>query len=211
MEPGQIVLLSLLAFLVLLVAFIFAYQARGSKRVKDTQRLLTDKALLQLLDEHPGGLLSVHEVAERTPLSVGEARSRLYYLATQSVLRMGAGGNRHYYELYAPYEEPSFELSLSEDPFLTLEDLQQIFKAYDHRVSPGDLIIATGLPWKVLAREMTYFQKKGVIQKVRIARPGDSLMQYVLKEPYLSQPMEAEAEAINLELKEILRNDNLLV
>lgn len=211
MEPAVIVLLSMGALMVLLIAWLIFYQTRGNKRVKDTQRLITDKALLQLLAEHPGGLLSVHEVAERTPLSVGEARSRLYYLATQSVLRMGAGGNRHYYELYAPWEAPANELSLSEDPFLTLEDLQQIFKAYDHRVSPGDLIIATGLPWKVLAREMTYFQKKGVVQKVRIARPGDSLIQYVLKEPYLSQPGGEEAEAINLELKEILRNEDLLL
>lgn len=211
MTAAIIILASLLLMLVATLATVVFVMKRRKNIVKNTQRILTDKALMQVFNEHPGGLLSPHQVAEKTDLSLQQARSRLMYLALQNVLRTGIGSNRHYYELYAPWESPAFELSLSPDPFLTIADLQQIFKAYDYRVSPGDLIIATGLPWKVLSREMAHFQKKGVIQKVRIARPGDSIKQYVLQEPYLSQPTGEEAEAINLELKEILRNEDLLL
>jgi len=136
-----------------------------------------------------------------------QTRSRLSYFAEQLIVRRGSNGLAYYYELYAPLEDVG-ELELSPEPFLTVADLQKIFRTYDYRVSPIDLIAATGLPLRVLDREMKHFRKQGIIDILRIARPGDSYRQYVLKEPSINLPeSSSEARAIDLEIKEILLDE----
>ena len=178
-----------------------------------TQRLISDKELLRLFQAQPGGLLSVHMIAEKTGLSVAQARSRAMSLTQAGVLRMGHNKNmaRYFFELTAPLEAYGGP-ELSPEPFLTVGDLQHIFRAYDHKVSPQDLIMATGLPWNVLLRELEHFRKKGVVDGVRIARPDDSPVQYLLLEPYLSAPPAGEqAREMDLEIQKILLDERLIV
>lgn len=192
------------------VAFII-YQ---TKQVAiDTQRIISDKALMEVFENQPGGLLSVHMLAEKTGLKTGQARSRANALVHAGILSRGVNKSaaRYFFELTSPLDRVS-GLDLSPEPYLTVEDLQKIFIAYDHKVSPQDLVMATELPWNVLAREMEHFRKKGVVEGVRIKRPGDSPVQYILLEPYLSAPIDASAaQALNLELREILLDEELLV
>lgn len=214
MEPKVIVLISLAVFLLGLVAWLIFFTQRRQRQVRDTQRSITDKELLRLFQQRPDGLLSPEQVEELTGLTKTEASSRLHVLSTGQILRAGhaGGGMRLYYELTAPLEEVDID-GLSADPFLTAADLHKIFRAYDYRVSPQDLIMATGLPWKIIQREMKHFTKKKIVDAVYINRPGDSPLQYVLKDPYLQDPDEIlrEAESLDLEMKEILRNGDLLV
>lgn len=214
MTAPVIVLICLAVFFLGLIAWLIYYTQRRQKQNRDTQRIITDKELLKIFQNRPDGILSSTQIQELTGLSKTEATSRLQVLSMGHILRAGhaGGGMRLYYELTAPLEEVEIE-GLSSDPFLTTEDLHKIFRAYDYRVSPQDLIMATGLPWKVIQREMKHFAKKKIIDAVFINRPGDSPLQYVLKDPYLQNP-EAflqEAETLDLEMKEILRNDDLLV
>lgn len=124
---------------------------------------------------------------------------------------MNPTGMKYYYELPTKLEEIP-DLELSDSPFLTIEDLQQIFIAYDYRVSPHDLMVATGLPWKVLSREMQYFRKQGIVEVVAIARPDDAAKQYILMEAYHAQTLDLnEAEKINAGVKQVLYDERLLV
>ncbi|SEQ16609.1 hypothetical protein [Neolewinella agarilytica] len=198
-------------FILLPLVFLLVYYLNRNKKVDTTQREISDRDLLHLLHNHPGGLLTAKEIAEKAGLTMAQTRSRLSFFAEQLIVRRGSNGLAYYYELYAPIEDVG-QLELSPEPFLTVADLQKIFRAYDYRVSPIDLIAATGLPWRILAREMKHFKKKGVIDILRIARPGDSYRQYVLKEPYIDLPESSnEAMALDLEMKEILLDENLLV
>lgn len=210
---GVAVTMFLVGMLVALLALVGFVVTHNQGVTTDTQRTVSDKDFLRLFEQQPGGLLSVRVLAEKTGLSVSEARTRAMALVHAGVLRAGTNQSamRHFFELTAPLEEvPGLELS--PEPFLTVGDLQKIFRAYDYKVSPQDLIMATGLPWVMIARELQHFRKKGVVEGVRIARPNDSPVQYILLEPYLSVPPEGEqARGLDLEMQKILMQEELIV
>lgn len=205
---GGLIFVGVVVTMLVLLVVLLNWQ---KKTREDTQRKITDKALLELFRDHPGGVLGTSDIAERTGLTKTEASLRLSGLATAGALTGGMNiyGTKAYYELSAPLEEVE-GLSLSDEPFITLEDLQAIFKAYDYRVSPQDLIMATNLPWAVIDREMKHFRSKNVVEVVLIDRKGDSNRQYILKEPYLTAGPETARE-LNLELREILYDEKYLV
>ncbi len=209
-----VVIISLMTvgFLMLFIGLLL--QKKKTTEVRSTQRLVTDLDILRLFDKQPGGLLSADMVAEKTKLTKGEASSRLSSLSTGGLLIAGTNptGMKYYYELSAPLEEIK-GIQLSGEPFLTIEDLQEIFIAYDYKVSPHDLMVTTGLPWKMLSREMKHFRKEKVIDVAYIQRPGDSYKQYILMEEYhRSEALDLESRTrINEEVKQVLYDERYLV
>ncbi len=204
-----------LSGLVIAMAAMIAFFTYRTERISsDTQRIISDLKLLRLFEKQPGGLLSAKMVAEKTELSSGEAATRLRALATGGLLNIGSNamGTKYFYELSAPLEEiPG--IKLSGEPYLTIEDLQEIFIAYDFKVSPHDLMVATGLSWKMLSLEMQHFRKKGVIDVALINRPGDSSKQYILMEDYhRSETLDLDSRTrINEEIKQVLYDEQFLV
>jgi DNA-binding transcriptional ArsR family regulator len=200
--------------MVAICAIIAYFKYRGEQRSTDTQRVISDLKFLRLFEKQPGGLLSAEMIAEKTDLTKGEASARLSGLSTGGLLSTGTNpmGTKYFYELSAPLEEiPG--LTLSGEPYLTIEDLQEIFIAYDYKVSPHDLIIATGLPWGIISREMKHFRKEGVIDLAYILRPGDSSAQYILLETYhRSEKLDLMSRTrINEEVKQVLYDERYLV
>ena len=197
-----------------MIGFISFFVSRSTQHNEDTQRIFTDLQLLRLFEQQPGGLLSAAMIAEKTKLTRAQASSRLTSLATGGLLVAGTNptGMRYFYELSAPLEEKS-GIQLSGEPFLTIEDLQEVFIAYDYKVSPHDLMVTTGLPWTMLSREMQHFRKQGVIDVAYIQRPGDSYKQYILMERYhRSEGLDLESRTrINESVKQVLYDENLLV
>jgi hypothetical protein len=181
---------------------------------RDTQHIVNDLELLRLFERQPGGFLSKEMVAEKTGLTVGEALMRLNSLHIGGLLRAGMNptGARRYFELSAPLEEiPG--LRLSGEPYLTIEDLREVFIAYDYKVSPHKLMVTTGLPWEILSREMKHFRQQGVIDLVYLERPGDGYKQYLLMEDY-QHPDKldlASRTRINAEVKQVLFDERFLV
>jgi len=213
MSKDQILITVVVVLLLLTTIWGVWYQTNYNKAVRDTQRIITDLDLLRLFEKQPGGLLSADMIAERTDLSKSEVNARLSSLHTGGLLRAGMNptGTKYFYELRTELEEVP-GLKLSGSAFLTIEDLQQIFIAYDYKVSPHDLMVTTGLPWKVLSREMQYFRKEGMVEVVLIDRPGDAAKQYVLLEAYHAEKLDLnQAEAINEKVKKVLFDEQLLV
>lgn len=186
----------------------------GIHRLRDTQHIITDLELLRLFECQPGGLLSKEMITEKTGLTAEEACMRLNSLHAGGLLRAGVTptGQRRFFELSATLEEAS-GLRLSGEPYLTIEDLQKIFIAYNYQVSPHKLMVATGLPWQILSIELRDFCTQGIIDVVMIERPGDSPIQYILLEDY-QRPDEldlASRTPINSEIKQSLYDDRFLV
>lgn len=201
-------------FIVAVASLISYFTYRNEQTSRDTQRIISDLELLRLFESQPGGILSSKMVADKTSLTSKEAWARLSGLATGGLLVTGTNptGMKHFYELSAPLEEiPG--LQLSGEPYLTIEDLQEVFVAYDYKVSPHDLMVTTGLPWKILSREMKHFRKQGVIDTVYIKRPGDSYKQYILMEAYhRSGALDLMSRTrINEEVKQVLYDERFLV
>lgn len=200
---------------VALIAFFMVMYRRQQKGNQATQREISDRELLRLMDKQPDKLLSPHQLRDLSGLSLGKARNRLSSLFMYGILNRSSNNrSRHFYGFKESLQE-SPELDLSPDPFLTVEDLLQIFSTHDYRVSAQELIMATGLPLSVIKREMKYFEKQGILQKLQQADAHGMMMRrfFVLQEPYRSKPdlFREKAGVLNLEMREILRNDNLLV
>jgi hypothetical protein len=215
MEKGAIIALVfvVLGVLLMLVAlYAFVYQ---KKKNRETQRIISDRDLLRMLHNEPDQHLSPHQLADKTELTVNEARGRLNALSSFGVLvRSSNSKSRHFFTPKDPVVEAP-DLELSSDPFLTVEDLLKIFETYDYRVTAQQMIMATGLPLAVIKREMKYFESQDILQGLYRGDSNGMVTKrfYLLKDPYRSDPerFRAQAGKLDLEMREILLNDNLIV
>ena len=215
MKEDEIAIAVVMALSIFLIAFgIFAY-IRQQKTQRETQRIIADRDLLRLVANEPDQLISPHQLRDKTDLSLNEARTRLNGLMMFGVFNRSANRRgRYFYSLKEPLQEDP-KLELSSDPFLTVEDLLDIFAHYEYRVTPQQLIMATGLPMNVIKREMKYFENQKIVQRLQRADSNGATIKkfFVLQDPYRADPdrFRAKASQLDLEMKEILMNDNLLV
>lgn len=207
-----ITLIAIVTTFIILGLVIWQYQKKTNA---DTQRDISDRDLLRLIAKQPDQLLSPHQMAEKTGMTLNQCRTRLSALFSYGILNKSSNSRgRSFFGFHVPLIERE-ALDLSDDPFLTVEDLLQIFEAYDYRVTPQDLIMATGLPLSVIKREMKHFEKEGILQRLStMQQQGMTMMRFfVLQEPYRSDPEQFRRRAgvLDLEMREILLNDNLIV
>lgn len=215
MDKDIIVLLITFGVSALLILFVVWMYFHQQKSNSQTQRHITDKDLLLMIHNEPDQLLSPHQLAEKTELTLTEARTRLNALFGYGILQRSYNSRgRHFFGTRDAVESPP-ELKLSHDPFLTVEDLLQIFEAYDYKVTAQQMIMATGLPLAVIKRELKYFESQKIVQKLQRADTQGMVTRrfFVLQDPYRSDPgrFRDQADRLNLEMREILLNDNLIV
>ena len=218
MSPAFAVLITVISVILLSVALVAViYWAQN--RMKDTsatQRAITDGELIKLFADQPDGLLSPHRLADLTDLSRSQARHRLNAFYAVGILKKSHNQKaRSFFSLRDPYVEPP-EVAFSPDPFLTMEDLMKLFRAHDGQLTVQQMLLATRLPLKVLRREMKHFEKEGIVEQLSTTHGsygGTMAKFYVLQDPYRSDPtaFEARAGALDLELKELLTNEQLIV
>lgn len=215
MPSAEIILSIFLGLAALLILLgIFGIQQQNRTQAK-TQRLLTDRDLLLLFTSEPDGFLTPKSLADRSRLSKRQARTRLQKLMTAGIVDRTQNQRMvNFYSLRNPLATTEM-LTLSPDPFLTVEDILTAFEAYDFRPRDQDLVMATGLSLNVIQREMKYFVEEGVVDRISQSSgygKRDQRM-YVLKEPYRSRPdqFRQRAGADDLKLENLLRNDNLII
>ncbi|MEM6397128.1 MAG: hypothetical protein AAF741_12335 [Bacteroidota bacterium] len=207
----------ILFLIVLPIVFLLFYIASYNKKVKDTQRRILDVEILEFIDGQIDGTVSTKMLRDKSGLTKYEASARLQNLATQGLLRMSYSAKmKAFYKLRKPFDKRD-PPTLSEEPFLTVQDVLTLFKHFDFAPDLQDLVIATRLPVKVIMREMRYFQKEKIIQILYGSTDGmgtaTGSKSFVLEEPYRSNPDKflAKEERLNLELREVLVKDSLLV
>ena len=200
---------------VLPLIWLIYYLIKQQKRTRETQRHISDRELLRLLGAQPDRLLSPHQLRDLTGITLNDARARLNALHVYGILRRSYNSRgRHFFSPRDPVEEPP-TLDLSPDPFLTVEDLLQIFMAYDYRVTAQQMIMATGLPLTVIKRELKYFEDQDIVQKLQRSDGNGTVMHrfFVLKDPYRTDPerFRQRAETLDGEMRKILVDEKLLV
>jgi hypothetical protein len=216
MDPKVVIPITMMMlFIVLPLVWAIWLIAAQAKNRRVTQRVISDQGLLRLIHNEPDQLVSPHILRDKTGMTLNQCRHRLSGLYMYGMLNKSlSNGTRNYYSLKEPLGETP-DLNLSPDPFLTVEDLLKIFEHHNYRVSAQDLIMATGLPLGVIKREMNHFKKQGIIQHMRGMAPQGVVSNrfFILQEPYRSNPEQfrARASTLDLELKEILLNENLIV
>ncbi|MEE9439310.1 MAG: hypothetical protein V3V14_09950 [Saprospiraceae bacterium] len=203
---GGIILSIILTCLALLVVLGSMYSTNYKKGVIRGQSIITDKEVLELFDKQPDKMLNKKQLSRLSGLSVTEAGMRLTHLQTNDILKpFYTNSFKTYYTLKREIVKP-YELELSEAPFMTLEDLLTIFKHYDYKIHFQELCLSTGLPVRVLKREMKYFEKEGIVMQLQSHDVNGSVLSkmFVLKEPYRSKSDAfLELKDINHDLQEI--------
>ena len=215
MEGKTIFLLGLALLIVALAAFLVYYYWLQRKTGIETQSTLTDRDLLLKFVGQPDGFLTPQTLSEVTGLSKTEARNRLQALHLAGILDHAHNSRlASYYALRHPVADTSL-MRLSPEPFLTVDDILTLFEQHGYRPRDQDLIISTGLPLRLIRRELKYFAEQGVVDTLYASDGYGKQSQriYVLKEPYRSQPdhFRRRAETDDLQLRSILRNDNFIV
>lgn len=214
MSEGAIAAIVLGATLVVLTIFIIALVSQQKKTKRETQRTITDQALLRLIANQPDGLLSKQMLVDETGMTKTEASIRLTALHTASIVKASYTSSfKYYYELRKPLIEREVP-PLSPEPFLTVNDILNLFQAYEYKLDFQDLIVATGLPLDVIKREMKYFEKEKVVRSLYTTNSSGTMTirRFFLAEPYRSNPtafLNREKE-LNAKVKEILREDLLI-
>ncbi len=197
-----------------LIIFLIYYIASTASAQKRTQRDLPDRDLLRLIARQPDGLLSVKQLAQESGLTKAEARARFSQLYMAGLLNRSTSKKaKYYYSLRQPLDERK-PPDLSPEPFLTADDILQLFKFYDYKLDTQKLIIATGLPLRIIKREMKYFESEGMVttlsRSVQYGAPSSKV--FVLQEPYRSDPRKflSREREMNAKVKELLRQDLMI-
>ena len=211
MDPiGIVLIMAVIVPILLLIFFVIQYQ-KHVKEIEYDQHLITDKELLETIARQPGGIVSIKQLAEITPLTKRQVRFRMIYFQGQGVVKQSHDTKMSaYYSLAAPIDERPAP-PLSDKPFLTVEDILTLFKHHDHQLTLQKICMTTGLPIVVIKREMKYFTKEKIV-KMLYTYGADGMTTsrtYILEEPYRSDPdifLEREDE-INFELEELLEEE----
>ena len=208
MELGKVVVLAALALsLFLLIYFSIRYTIKSKKAVKLSQQALTDKELIEFINNEPDKIINAESLMNNFGLTKFEAGGRLRHFLSHGILKglMSGNGMSYYYTLAKPVEH-SYDLELTDDAFMTVQDLLLIFKHYDYQVTLQELCLSTGLPLKVIVEEMKHFEKEKIVRRLLMSNQGGHNYQkvYMLCEPYRSNPEEfLKLKELNFELKTI--------
>lgn len=208
---GGMIALMVIAFAVIFPTMIGLIIYLAFKRQENqsfqSQRFLTDKELFLLISQEPDQMMTSRRLAEKTELTLKQAKNRLSFLLRIGVLTASHDSRlKSFYSLREPVEEVEIP-DLSDEPFLTVEDILLLFKAHDFKLTYQKACISTGLPVSVIKEEFSYFVKQKIMTQVwspAMAGQTRSKM-YLLKEPYRSNPdkfIERE-EQMNLDLQKI--------
>ncbi len=214
MDKGIIALMIMAGVVPFLLLFLVIALQKQKKTRINSQRDMSDRDLLRLIAKQPDGLISKKELAAKSRLSSSAATIRLSSLTTNGVLRVYHDGMLSgHYGLVKPLEEVP-EVSLSPEPFLTVDDILKLFEAFDYKLDFQKLILATGLPLDILKREMKYFEKEKVV-KMLFSTDSNGVTHrkfFILQEPYRSNPAHflSREKEMNQRVKELLRNDLLI-
>lgn len=212
------ILVVILCAIVMPIAFTFFfvwwYNKSRDKTSTNTQRLITDREILELIDAQPDGLLSAKQLAAQTELSTSQAKVRLSTLLSFGALKSHYASNFQGYFSLVERLDKRMAPKLSEEPFLTVEDILALFRHFEFRLTPLKLIMATGLPITILKREIKYFQKQKILQSLTQSshHSGVGSRSLVLLEPYRSNPerfLEKQLD-LNRQVETILRKDDLV-
>ncbi|MBT8220504.1 MAG: hypothetical protein KJP00_11800 [Bacteroidia bacterium] len=200
-----IVLGGILVFITLLVLGIIFGMKAYQKSLAIAQYIINDRDLLLLINDEPDSIINAESLAKTSGLSLGDAKKRLGYLANSGILnRLNNSKFKTFYELKKEIQNDTL-IKLSAEPYLTIEDLFELFDHHGYKMSLQDICISTGLPIEIIKREMKYFEKEGIVHSLVRTVGFVQHAVYILQEPYKNDPRRYRniEEEVNLDLEKI--------
>lgn len=207
MESSIVLVSAIILTSVVLMGLLIMWSVKKyNNSINDSYAKVSDRDILLFIDEQPDKIIDKKMAIKKLDITKSQMGSRLALLQRNGVLSVlyNKSMTSYSYTLSRSIDK-DYNIDLSSEPFMTLEDLLKIFKHYDYQISMQELILVTGLPLKVIQREMKYFEKENII-KIMLKMQNQHSYQriYMLNEPYRSNPDAfLKLENTNFELKEI--------
>jgi len=202
------------AILIFAVAFIVGIVVwsvkKYNKTAEESRGIISDRDLLLLINAESDRIISAENLAKKSGLNKSQASMRLSSLYMSGVVKQMSSGFKSFYELKKGIDSANL-LQLSEKPFISIEDLFALFEHYDHKMDLQDICVATGLPFKVIKREMKYFEKEGIVHHMHTYTSDGMTANrfYTLQDAYKGEGAKAATRnaEINLDLEKIYREE----
>ena len=167
------------------IAFpIFLYRNNHIKVPRETQWQISDKDILLMMSKQRNGYLTSDQLAKSSELSKGDAKKRLYGLLHKRVITNKYSGMKQFFKLKEEIDDRPGP-KLSNNPFITTDDLFILFAHHKYELSIHKICIDTGLPVNVIYKELQRFITEKIIIKISDRFFNTS---YILNEPYCSNP-----------------------
>jgi hypothetical protein len=128
MDLAKIIVLSVIVIaFALLIVFAIAYTRRTNRAIRESQADVSDKELIEFIDNQPDKIVDNKALMNEYGLTKFAERGRLRHFLTNGLLKLmsSRNGMKYYYTLQKPIERP-YDLRLTDDPFITVEDLSNI-------------------------------------------------------------------------------------
>ncbi len=201
MAIGIIALVVVISTLIVFAVIYFGYHGYQNK-LENSQKYLTDKELLLMIDAEPDKMITKKQLARKSELTQSESSKRLSYLMMQGVLTASYDKRFNYFYSLKEKIDHREPPQLSEKPFLTVDDVIKLFQHFDYKLTIQKICIASGLPVSVIKREMKYFEKEKVVKTLyKTSADGMSTSSFfVLQEPYRTNPEQFLEDGMRMDL-----------
>lgn len=190
LAPNFIAILAVVAVCLVLALVVGFFVQEFNRGIESDQRIISDKELLLLFEDEPDGILTKARIVEKTNLTKSQATRRIQHFQYNGLLKYGYSNSlKYYYSLAEPIDHRKAP-EMSKEPFLTVEDILKLFRHFDYKLTLQNMCTATGLPIKIIKRELKYFVKEKIISEINYtdASGMHTKKTYTLREPYRSNP-----------------------
>ena len=205
------IIITLVVTLFIMTFLIVSGVKKHRQSMDASETYLSDRELLLLINSEPDRIINAVSLDKKSRLSLRQARTRLHRLLYAGVVHQISSGFKYFYELKAPIGKENL-INLSDKPFLSIQDLFSLFDHFGHKMTLQDICVATGLPFKVIKKEMKYFQKEGVVHEMS-QHTGTGLVAnkfYTLQDNFKGSRVDQthRDEEINLDLEKIYQKSS---
>ena len=159
-------IISILVVTLSIITFLLVWGVRKHRKsMSASETRLSDRDLLLLINAEPDRIINAANLAKKSGMSLTQAKTRLHRLMYAGVVSQMTSGFKYFYELKTPIQKEEI-IDLSDNPFISIEDLFTLFEHFEYKMTLQDVCLATALPFKVIKKEMKYFQKEGVVHEM---------------------------------------------
>lgn len=213
MSSESIVAIIAISVLLLLIGFAIKYSVDYYNKIYPSEYEVTDRDLMLAIRQEVDHIITTEALSAKLGITNKELKTRMNRLLYAGVIKKIYDSRMK--ALWTLKENLSSvkPINLSQPNRLSLMDIEKIFHEYGYKVTMSDLLMATGLPFVVLRKELKRLIKEGYIRKITNYDPTYSYASYfyilsqVSKEKLtLKSAEESELDLESLKLKEKVEN-----
>ena len=145
-------IISILVVTLSIITFLLVWGVRKHRKsMSASETRLSDRDLLLLINAEPDRIINAANLAKKSGMSLTQAKTRLHRLMYAGVVSQMTSGFKYFYELKTPIQKEEI-IDLSDNPFISIEDLFTLFEHFEYKMTLQDVCLARPFHSKLLRR-----------------------------------------------------------